>query len=103
MLQQEKPEDFVIATGETHSVREFAELAFREIGIEIKWKGEGIHEVGLDQKTGNILIQVDPTYFRPSEVEFLLGNPAKAQKQLNWQPKTSFPDLVKIMVQADRI
>lgn len=101
ILQQEKPEDFVIATGETHSVREFVELAFQEIGIEIVWQGEGLHEVGLDKKTGKILVEVNPEYFRPSEVDRLLGNAAKAERQLHWKPKVSFPDLVKIMVQAD--
>jgi GDPmannose 4,6-dehydratase len=103
MLQQETPEDFVIASGEVHSVREFAELAFREIGIDIEWRGEGIYEEGIDRKTGRLLIQVDPVYFRPSEVDFLLGSSAKAEARIHWKPKTSFVDLVKIMVQADCI
>ncbi len=101
ILQQEDPEDFVIATGQTHSVREFCELAFKEIGIEIEWQGEGEEEVGLDRKTGKVVIQVNPAYFRPSEVDLLLGNAAKAERKLHWKPKTSFSDLVKIMVQAD--
>lgn len=102
MLQQEKPSDFVIATGETHSVREFVELSFKEVGIEIEWRGEGVNEVGLNKSSGEILVQIDPVNFRPSEVDFLLGNPAKARKELNWQPKTTFSELVKIMVQSDK-
>lgn len=101
MLQQEKPEDYVIATGEIHSVREFTEIAFKEIGIELEWRGEGVDEVGLDQKTGKVVVQVDLAFFRPSEVDLLLGDPTKAERQLHWKPKTSFSDLVKIMVQED--
>lgn len=102
MLQQEKPEDFVLATGETHTVREFVERAFHEIGIEIGWRGEGTDEVGYDMANPDrVLVSVDPVYFRPTEVDLLLGNPAKAEKILKWKPKVSFPELVKEMVQAD--
>ena len=115
ILQQEKPDDFVIATGQYHTVREFCTLAFREAGIELEWQGEGVNEVGIiksiDSKlstlnsklsTGSAIVEVDPKYFRPAEVEQLLGNPAKAKKQLGWNPqKTSFEELVKIMVQHD--
>lgn len=101
MLQQEKPEDFVIASGETHSVREFVELAFHELGIEIEWQGEGVDEVGIDKITGHEIVKIDPRYFRLSEVDFLLGNPEKARRQLGWAPKTSFKQLVKIMIESD--
>jgi GDPmannose 4,6-dehydratase len=102
ILQQPEPDDFVIATGEYHTVREFATLAFKEVGIELEWRGEGVDEKGYDKKTGNPLVEVDPKYFRPAEVDQLLGNPAKAKAKLGWNPqKTSFPDLVKIMVQHD--
>jgi GDPmannose 4,6-dehydratase len=102
ILQHEKPEDFVIATGEQHSVREFATLAFHEVGIEIEWRGNGLNEKGFSKETGEILIEVDPKYFRPAEVETLLGDPSKAKKLLGWNPrKTSFEDLVKIMVEHD--
>ena len=102
MLQQEKPDDFVIATGEQHSVREFCEIAFKEVGIEIEFKGEGLNEKGINRKTGEVLIEVDPTYFRPAEVETLLGDPTKAKTQLGWNPrKTSFEQLVKLMVKSD--
>ena len=102
MLQHDTPEDFVIATGENHSIREFCELSFKEIGISIIWQGEGVNEKGIDANTGRVLIEVDPKYYRPTEVEQLLGNPAKAKKLLGWNPtKTSFTQLVKIMVQHD--
>jgi len=102
ILQQPQPDDFVIATGEYHSVREFCTLAFRQVGIELQWQGEGIDEKGIDKATGRTLVEVDPKYFRPSEVEQLLGNPAKARQQLGWNPrKTSFEDLVKLMVEHD--
>ena len=102
MMQQEKPEDYVIATGQTHTVKEFAELAFREAGMDIAWKGEGVSEKGVDKKTGRVLIEVDPNYFRPTEVDFLLGDPSKAVKKLGWDPgKTPFEKLVKIMVEHD--
>lgn len=102
MLQHDTPEDFVIATGETHSVREFATLAFKYAGIEIEWQGEGINEKGIDKATGRVLIEVDPKYFRPAEVDQLLGDPTKAKKLLGWNPtKTPFKELVRIMVEAD--
>jgi GDPmannose 4,6-dehydratase len=102
ILQHEIPDDFVIATGEMHSVREFCTLAFREAGIELKWQGEGIDEKGYDLKTDRLLVEVDPKYFRPTEVEQLLGDPTKAKEKLGWNPtKTSFPDLVKEMVETD--
>jgi len=101
MLQREKPEDFVIGTGETHSVREFCERAFEVVGITVTWKGEGIDEVGLDAKTGKELVKVDPRYFRPTEVEFLLAEPAKAKKVLGWTPEYTFAQLVKEMVEKD--
>ena len=102
ILQQPEPDDFVIATGEYHTVREFATLAFKEVGIDIEWKGDGVDEKGYDKVTGKPLIEVDPKYFRPAEVDQLLGDPSKAKKTLGWNPtKTSFNDLVKIMVEHD--
>ncbi|BES66438.1 GDP-mannose 4,6-dehydratase [Gottschalkiaceae bacterium SANA] len=102
MMQHDQPEDFVIATGEMHSVREFTSLAFLEAGIKLDWQGEGLDEKGIDQKTGKVLVEVDPKYFRPSEVEQLLGDPTKAKTMLAWNPRqTSFEDLVKIMVESD--
>lgn len=102
ILQQEEPEDYVIATGEYHTVREFCTLAFQEVGIELRWEGEGVDEKGIDQATGKVLVEVDPKYFRPAEVEQLLGDPTKARTKLGWNPrKTSFGDLVKIMVKHD--
>jgi len=102
MLQHDTPEDFVIATGEMHSVREFATLAFKYAGIEIEWQGEGINEKGIDKATGRVLIEVDPKYFRPAEVDQLLGDPTKAKTLLGWNPtKTPFEELVRIMVEAD--
>ena len=102
MLQYEQPEDFVIATGEQHSVREFTERAFAHVGIELRWQGEGIGEQGIDQATGRVLVEVDPKYFRPAEVETLLGDPTKAKTLLGWNPqKTSFEELVRLMVEHD--
>ena len=102
ILQHDVPEDFVIATGEMHTVREFATLAFKEAGIELRWEGEGVNEKGIDVATGKALVEVDPKYFRPSEVEQLLGDPTKAKTLLNWNPrKTSFEELVSIMVRHD--
>lgn len=102
ILQAKKPDDYVIATGEMHTVREFCELAFKEVGIALKWEGEGINEKGIDVATGNILVEVDSQYFRPTEVDQLLGNPNKAKKDLGWNPtQTSFEDLVKEMVNSD--
>ena len=102
MLQHDTPEDFVIATGEQHSVREFTERAFHEVGIDLRWEGEGVEERGIDIATGRILVEVDPKYFRPAEVETLLGDPTKAKELLGWNPsKTSFEELVRIMVRHD--
>ncbi|WP_299888600.1 GDP-mannose 4,6-dehydratase [uncultured Lacinutrix sp.] len=102
MLQQEIPEDYVIGTGEQHTVREFCELAFAEAGIKLKWEGNNENEKGICSKTGRILIEIDPNYYRLAEVETLLGNPAKAKKNLGWNPnKTSFEGLVKIMMEHD--
>ena len=102
MLQHDTPEDFVIATGEQHSVREFTERAFHEVGIDLRWEGEGVEERGIDIATGRILVEVDPKYFRPTEVETLLGDPTKAKELLGWNPsKTSFEELVRIMVRHD--
>lgn len=102
MLQHDTPEDFVIATGKQHSVREFTERAFHEVGIDLRWEGEGVEERGIDIATGRILVEVDPKYFRPAEVETLLGDPTKAKELLGWNPsKTSFEELVRIMVRHD--
>jgi len=101
MLQQETPDDFVIATGETHSVREFVELAFKEVGIPIEWRGTGVDEVGFDPSTGKVLVEIDPRYFRPTEVELLLGDPTKAKELLGWERRVTFPELVKEMVSHD--
>lgn len=102
MLQQDNPEDFVIATGIQHTVREFCTLAFQEVGIEIEWKGKGLEEKGYCRMTGNLLVEVDPKYFRPAEVETLLGDPTKAKTVLGWNPNTtSFEELVNIMVKND--
>ena len=101
MLQQPLPDDYVIATGETHTVREFCELAFKHVGIALKWVGEGISEKGFDSDTGRELITVSSEYFRPTEVDLLLGNPEKAKSKLNWNPKVSFEELVKLMVESD--
>ena len=101
ILQQRKPDDFVLATGKTHSVREFVEIAFNEVGIKIKWEGKGINEVGKDQKTQKILIRVDKKYFRPTEVDILHGDYTKAKENLGWSPKISFQELVKEMIKCE--
>jgi GDPmannose 4,6-dehydratase len=101
MLQQDTPDDFVIATGETHTVREFTEIAFREVGIELRWKGEAEQEQGYNASTGTILVEVSPRYYRPTEVELLIGDPTKAKAKLGWEPQVKFEELVKIMVNAD--
>ena len=101
ILQHGKPDDFVLATGVTSSVRDFCEMAFKELDIDIEWHGSGVDEVGIDSATGKTLIEVDKRYFRPSEVDFLLGNPAKAKKELGWQPKYNLSSLVKEMVEED--
>jgi len=101
MLQQDKPQDYVIATGETHTVREFVELAFREIGVSIEWQGAGVDEKGINKSTGKTLVEIDKKYFRPAEVELLLGDPSKAEKELGWKRKVSFQELVAGMVKYD--
>ena len=102
ILQHDTPEDFVIATGEMHTVREFATLAFREVGITLCWEGQGVDEKGIDTQTGKVLVEVDPKYFRPAEVEQLLGDPTKAKTLLGWNPRqTSFEELVRIMAEHD--
>ncbi len=101
ILQHDKPDDFVLATGETHSVREFVELAFAEVGRFIGWEGEGVDEVGRDRQTGTVLVRIDPRYFRPTEVDLLIGDPAKAKATLGWQHKTTFKELVSEMVRSD--
>ena len=102
ILQQPQPDDFVIATGEYHSVREFTTLAFARVGINLRWEGSGLEEKGIDEATGRVLVEVDPRFFRPADVEELLGNPAKAREQLGWNPRaTSFERLVEIMVDSD--
>jgi GDPmannose 4,6-dehydratase len=101
MLQQEKADDFVLATGETHTVREFVELTFKELGMEIEWKGSGVDEKGIDKATGKTLIEIDPKYFRPTEVDLLLGDASKAERELGWKPKTKFYELVSMMTKAD--
>ena len=102
ILQNDEPDDFVIATGEMHTVREFCQLAFKEVGINLRWEGEDINEKGIDDETGNVLVEVDPKYFRPTEVDQLLGNPSKAVEKLGWNPtQTPFETLVKEMVQED--
>jgi len=101
MLQQDTAEDYVLATGKTYSVRHFAELAFKNIGIKLKWEGSGVDEKGIDESSGKILVEVDPRYFRPTEVDLLIGNPEKAYKQMGWKHKHTLKDLVKEMVKAD--
>ena len=101
MLQQEKPDDYVLATGESHSVREFAEKAAKILGIGLIWKGKGLEEKGIEKKTGKVIIEIDPIYFRPAEVDLLIGDPGKAKRALGWKPKVKFRELVKIMTKAD--
>lgn len=101
MLQQKNPDDFVIATGQTHSVREFAEEAFEIVGINLVWKGKGLNEKGMDKKTGKVLVGIDPKYFRANEVNYLCGDYSKAKKELGWVPKVKFRELVRIMVNAE--
>lgn len=101
MLQQDKPDDYVVATNEMHTVREFIEKSFGHVGIQIIWEGEGVKEVGKNKATGDIVVRMDERYYRPAEVEQLLGNPAKAKRQLGWEPKVKFEELVKIMTEGD--
>lgn len=101
MLQQEKPQDYVIATGETHTVREFVELSFKQVGIDIEWEGQDVDEKGYDARTGILLVDVNPKYFRPTEVEYLWGDPSKAEAELSWKRRVDFKGLVRMMVEAD--
>lgn len=101
MLQQDEPDDYVIATGEAHTVREFTESAFQEVEITIEWRGKEVNERGIDSKTGRVLVEVSPEYFRPADVDFLLGDASKASEKLGWKPRTRFNQLVRIMVHAD--
>jgi len=101
ILQQDKPGDYVLATGETHTIREFVELAFKEIGVDIKWQGTDVKEVGVDAVTGKTLVKVNPEFFRPAEVDILLGDPTRAETELGWKREVDFPGLVKLMVEYD--
>jgi GDPmannose 4,6-dehydratase len=101
MLQQDQPGDFVLATGETHTIREFCELSFKEVGMTLEWRGEGTNEVGVDTVSGKTVVKINPEFFRPAEVDILLGNPAKAEGELGWERKVDFPGLVKMMVEHD--
>jgi GDPmannose 4,6-dehydratase len=101
MLQQDEPDDYVIATGKAHPVREFAELAFKKVGIAIAWEGKGLDEKGIDSETGKVLVKVDPRFFRPAEVHQLVGDASKARKKLGWEPRVSFEELVEMMVETD--
>ena len=101
IVQHDTPDDWVLATGETHSVREFVELAFAEVGLPIAWEGTGVDEVGRNADTGDVLVRIDPRYFRPTEVELLIGDPTKAHQKLGWKHTTTFPELVSEMVRAD--
>ncbi|MDB5594709.1 MAG: noeLc, partial [Hyphomicrobiales bacterium] len=101
MLQQDEPGDYVLATGECHSVRDFVDAAFAEVGTTIAWSGEGVEEKGTCKATGRVLVEIDPRYFRPTEVELLIGDPSKARRQLGWSARMHFPDLVAEMVRED--
>ncbi len=101
MLQQDKPDDYVIATGETHTVKEFTELAFKEAGIDVKWEGKKIDEKGIDKDSGKTVVEIDSQFFRPAEVDLLIGDASKAQKVLGWKPEVSFKELVRMMVKSD--
>lgn len=101
MLQQDKPDDYVMATGITTTVREFITMAFKEAGINLKWEGTGINEKGLDTESGKVVVEIDPRYFRPAEVELLIGDPSKAKEKLGWTPRVQLPELVKMMVEND--
>ena len=101
MLQQDTPDDYVIASGETHKVREFAELAFKIAGIELEWEGEGVNEKAYDKKCGSVRVEINPEFFRPAEVDILLGDPSKAEQKLGWRRNVSFEELVRRMVESD--
>ena len=101
MLQQASPRDYVLATNETHTVREFVDLAFREVGIPLEFRGEGAMETGVDPKTGKVRVRISPQYYRPTEVDLLIGDYSRAKNELGWEPKTRFEDLVKMMARSD--
>ena len=101
MLQQDQPGDYVLATGEAHTIREFCELAFAEVGVNLKWQGEGVEETAIDTLSGNVVVKINPDFFRPAEVDLLLGDPSKAENILGWKRRVDFPALVKLMVQHD--
>jgi GDPmannose 4,6-dehydratase len=101
MMQQDKPDDYVLATGKKISVRTFIDLAFKEVNIELEWKGSGVDEKGINKATGNVIVEIDPRYFRPSEVDLLVGDASKAKKELGWVPKLTVEQLVKEMVASD--
>jgi len=101
MLQQEKPDDYVVATGETWTVRQFVEFAFEEVGRQLVWEGSDVDEIGRDRSSGKVLVRINPRYFRPAEVDLLWGDPSKVKRVLGWKPKTSLRELVRMMVQYD--
>ena len=101
IMQQDKPDDYVLATGETRTVREFVDLAFAEVGVKLRWEGHGVDEKGIDIATGKTRVAIDPRYFRPTEVDLLIGDPSKAKRVLGWSATTSFDKLVREMVDAD--
>jgi GDPmannose 4,6-dehydratase len=101
ILQADAPDDYVLATGESHSVRELVELAFAEVGRSIEWRGKGVDETGVDRKSGKTVVRIDPVYFRPTEVDLLIGDASKAREKLGWKPKTTFTQLVKEMMAGD--
>lgn len=101
MLQQDEPDDYVLATNETHTVREFIEVCAKQLGFDLQWRGEGLEEEGIDSKTGNVIIRIDPAYFRPAEVDLLIGDYTKAKTKMGWEPKVTFAGLAKLMVEAD--
>ncbi|MEO5499767.1 MAG: GDP-mannose 4,6-dehydratase, partial [Candidatus Saccharimonadales bacterium] len=101
ILQQDTPDDYILATGETHTIREFVELAFKEVNIELEWKGGDVNEVAIDTATGKTVLKINPDFFRPAEVDILLGDPTKAETELGWERKVDFPGLVKLMVEHD--
>jgi len=101
MLQQSEPDDYVMATGVTTTVRDFINMAFKEAGINLTWKGKGVDEKGINQADGRVLVEIDPRYFRPAEVELLIGDPSKAKSKLGWEPKVQLPELVRMMMKHD--
>jgi GDPmannose 4,6-dehydratase len=101
MLQQSEPQDYVVATGETHSVREFVDIAFKSAGFDVEWSGTGVNEIAIDKKSGKIVMRIDPKFYRPAEVDFLVGDYTRAKRLLGWSPKTTFKQLVGIMLERD--